>query len=397
MGSLEPQGHATFAPSLAFRDGMSRVWHWLRQSPPRSPQRRNRAEDRATSLERAFPNGFHAVLDALPLGVLLLDADGIILAANAPSVRLLGHPDGELRGASIGALLPNGPHDGEQHLVRPDGTHASISVAANAVQVDGHDALLVVLTDNADGRNQKRESARQRDEIAHLSRVAMLGELSGALAHELNQPLATILTNAQAAQRLLRLRGDAVPKQVLNDILADIVAEDRRAGDIIQRLRQWLRKEHPEPVALVVNDVILDALHLVRNDLLNRGVNVQLELAGNLPAIDGDRILLQQVLLNFVLNGCDAMDGLPMPHLLRVRSCASDGGVLVEVLDHGHGIDPDIQPVMFEPFETTKPGGMGMGLAVCRNIVESLGGRVMARALPEGGACVGFNLPGRAS
>ena len=151
-------------------------------------------------------------------------------------------------------------------------------------------------------------------------------------------------------------------------------------------------------MSLVLNDIVLDALHLVRNDMLHRGVDVQLELAGNLPPVDGDRVLLQQVLLNFVINGCDAMEGLPLPHLMRVRSCASaDGGVCVEVLDHGHGIAPSILPVMFEPFETTKPGGMGMGLAVCRNIIESHRGHVFARALPEGGACVGFELPVRAS
>jgi two-component system sensor kinase FixL len=380
------------------RDELSRVWNWLRHVPSDSPQGRERADGQAASLEHAIPDGIGALLDGVPLGLLLLEADGSIAVANMSALRLLGRPDGGLHGIHVHDLLPDYRRDGSQHLVRPDGTHASIRVETNDVRLGEQHVRLLVLKDGASRSSQEKESARQRDEIAHLSRVAMLGELSGALAHELNQPLATILTNAQAAQRLLRLRGTAAPTQVLNDILADIVAEDRRAGDIIQRLRQWLRKEHPEPVALVVNDVVLDALHLVRNDLLQRGVNVQLELAGNLPAVDGDRILLQQVLLNFVLNACDAMDGLPMPHLLRVRSCASaNGGVRVDVLDRGRGIAPEILPVMFEPFETTKPGGMGMGLAVCRNIVESHRGHVLARTLPEGGACVGFELPGRTS
>ena len=121
------------------------------------------------------------------------------------------------------------------------------------------------------------------------------------------------------------------------------------------------------------------SLHLVRSDLLHRGVDVQLELSGILPRVDGDRILLQQVLLNLVLNGCDAMEGLPPPRQLRLRSRESiDGGVCVEVFDGGRGIAPAILPSMFEPFETTKPEGMGMGLAVCRNIMESHGGRDVA-------------------
>jgi two-component system sensor kinase FixL len=246
-------------------------------------------------------------------------------------------------------------------------------------------------------RRREQDAARHHDEIAHLSRVAMLGELSGALAHAHHQPRASILTNAQAAQRMLHARGSAASTKVLEEILADIVAEDRRAGEVIQRLRKWLRKEHAEYVPLVMNDVVLDSLRMVRTDLLRRGADVQLELGGNLPVVEGDRILLQQVLLNFVINACDAMDGLPLPHLLWVRSCESaNGGVCVEVLDRGRGIAPSILPLMFEPFQTTKPGGMGMGLSVSRNIIESHGGRVLARVRPEGGACVGFELPGRA-
>jgi len=391
MGHVEPAGRSTRSSRLALRDGMSRAWHWFHHIPPSK-----RPDDQATLLAYAQPEEVRALLDAAPVGLLLLDAHGFVLIANTSATRLLDSSGGGLRGVHVDDLLFGCSHDGEHYWVRPDGTHAPITVETRSVQLGGKDALLLVLTDNARRRRQEKEAALHRDEIAHLSRVAMLGELSGALAHELNQPLATILTNAQAAQRLLRARGAAASIQVLNDILADIVAEDRRAGDIIQRLRKWLRKEHNELVAIVVNDVVLDALHLVRSDLLHRGVDVQLELTGNLPGIDGDRVLLQQVLLNFVINACDAMDGLPLPHMLRVRSCASaDGGVRVEVLDQGRGIDPAFLPLMFEPFETTKPGGMGMGLAVCRNIVDSHGGRVFARILPEGGTCVGFELPGR--
>ncbi|WP_213434827.1 MULTISPECIES: PAS domain-containing sensor histidine kinase [Lysobacteraceae] len=360
-----------------------------------SPRRRAFSSD-ASLLAHATPDDVRALLDAAPTGMLLIDANGYIAVANATAAHMLGDPPQGLHGIHVHDALPGCGHDGEQTAVQPDGRLTPIGVEARSVRLAGRDVLLLVLADVAEWRRREHEAARQRDEIAHLSRVAMLGELSGALAHELNQPLATILTNAQAAQRLLRARGAEASQRVLDEILADIVAEGRRAGEVIHRLRQWLRKEHADHVPLVVNEVVIDALHLVRNDLLHRGVDVQLELAGHLPAIDGDRILLQQVLLNFVINGCDAMEDTEGPHLLRVRSRASeDGSVRVDVIDHGHGIDPAILPVMFEPFETTKPGGMGMGLAVCRNIIESHGGRVSARVVPEGGACVGFELPAR--
>jgi C4-dicarboxylate-specific signal transduction histidine kinase len=240
-------------------------------------------------------------------------------------------------------------------------------------------------------QRHERESALQRDEVAHLSRVAMLGELSGALAHELNQPLSAILSNAQAAQRLLRV--DPPDLTEIGDILADIVTDDRRAGEIIQRLRKWLRKENAEHLPLAVNDVVLDALHLVRGDLLHRGIDTQLELAGDLPRVAGDRIQLQQVLLNLVMNGCDAMDGVPLPRVLRVRTTETGRGVRVDVVDGGRGIAPSIAATMFDPFETTKATGLGMGLAVCRTIVEAHGGRIWADDAPGGGAHVSFELP----
>jgi two-component system sensor kinase FixL len=271
-----------------------------------------------------------------------------------------------------------------------DGSEVPVDVDARPMRFGGRNMQLVVLVDIAERRRREREAAEQREELAHLSRVAMLGELSGAVAHEINQPLSAILTNAQAAQRMLR--GSSPDLAEIDAILADIVADDRRAGEVILRLRKWLRKEHVEHESVSLNGVVLDTLHLVRADLLHRGVDVHLELAGELPRITGDRVQLQQVLLNLVMNGCDAMDGIPL-RVLRLRTCRTRDCVRVEVIDRGHGISPAIARTMFEPFQTTKASGMGMGLAVCRSIIEAHGGCIVADDLPEGGARVAFELP----
>jgi two-component system sensor kinase FixL len=342
-------------------------------------------------------NDMRALLDAAPFAGLLVDADDRIVVANAAIERLFVFGHGALDGTMLASIVParrQGFVEGRTDEVvahRGDDTELPIDISFKRVAFEGRDAWLVVASDATERWRVQRDAARQRDELAHLSRVAMLGELSGALAHELNQPLSAILSNAQAAQRLLRF--DPPEMTEVEDILADIVADDRRAGDVIQRLRTWLRKEQVEHEPLGVNGVVLDALHLVRGDLQQRNVDVQLELSGEVPRVLGDRIQLQQVLLNLVINGADAMEGATTPRTLCVRTTAVDKGARVEVLDHGRGIAPEIRHTMFEPFETTKPNGMGMGLAVCRTIIEAHGGHVWAEDRPEGGTCVAFEIP----
>jgi C4-dicarboxylate-specific signal transduction histidine kinase len=252
--------------------------------------------------------------------------------------------------------------------------------------------VLVSLVDVSERRRYERETVKQRDELAHLSRVAMLGELSGSLAHELNQPLAAILSNAQAAQRFLARNPPAL--DAVSDILSDIVRNDRRAGSVIQRLRSLLRKEEAERRPLAFNDVVVESLQLMRSDLLNRQVSVRTELAPELPSVSGDRVQLQQVLLNYVINGCDAMDGQPADRQLLVRTrAAGDGAIQVAVSDRGTGIpQADIERI-FDPFMTTKTRGMGLGLAICRTIVAAHGGRAWATNNADRGATLHFELP----
>lgn len=239
----------------------------------------------------------------------------------------------------------------------------------------------------------EQEVATERECLAHLSRVTMLGELSGSLAHELNQPLAAILSNAQAAQRMLRRDPSDVSE--LQEILADIIENDRRAGQVIVRMRGFLRKETTEHALLAINDVVQDCLRLMRSELIERRVAMQLDLAPDLPPSMGDRIQLQQVLLNLVINACDAMQGVAGEQVVTVRTSVSPGGILAQVSDSGSGIPDAMLERMFAPFETTKSTGMGLGLAVCRTIVQAHGGRIWAENATPRGAHVCFELPGR--
>jgi PAS domain S-box-containing protein len=367
----------------------------------------------ATQL-RSSEARFRSVVDAVPNVILVVDAVGVITFANTNAETVFGYERGELVGQRVEMLLPErlrGAHvplrtefvrrpearpmgvGRELFAQRKDGVEVPVEVGLSPMRTGDKLFVLVSLVDVSERRRYEREAVKQHDELAHLSRVAMLGELSGSLAHELNQPLTAILSNAQAAQRFLARNPPEL--DALSAILSDIVKNDRRAGDVIQRLRSLLRKEEAERQPLALNDLVIESLQLIRSDLLNRQVSVQTELAPSLPTVSGDRVQLQQVLLNYVINGCDAMDGQAVSRLLLVRTRASDGGgIEVAVTDRGTGIPPDDIERIFEPFMTTKPRGMGLGLAICRTIVEAHGGKVWAsNNNAERGATLHFALP----
>jgi C4-dicarboxylate-specific signal transduction histidine kinase len=237
------------------------------------------------------------------------------------------------------------------------------------------------------------EAQQQRKEVAHLSRVTMLGELSGALAHELNQPLTAILSNAQAAQRFLGQ--DSVDLDELRAILQDIVDEDKRAGEVIRRLRALLSTGETQRQSADVNELVSEVFKLLRSDLANQGVRLQAELAPNLPSVNADRVQLQQVLINLVMNACDAMGEVAAnDRRVIVRTELAAGvGVLVSVIDHGYGIPTEHIEKVFESFFTTKTHGMGLGLSICRSIVTAHGGRLWAENNPDRGASFHFWVP----
>jgi two-component system sensor kinase FixL len=265
-------------------------------------------------------------------------------------------------------------------------------LAGDSVEVAGTDCLITIVRDVTAQKLIEREAQQQRLELMHLSRVAMLGELSGALAHELNQPLTAILSNAQAAQRLLAR--DRIDAQDLPEILGDIVAEGRRASEVICRLRALFKKSGTQFQALDINDLVVEVLMLAHGNLTTREINVVTELSAHPVVTHGDRIQLQQVLLNVVVNACEAMEASGSARELTIKTTPSgDGLVQIIVVDSGPGIPAESMEKLFEPFFTTKPHGLGLGLSISRSIIEAHDGKLLVRNNPDRGATFRILLP----
>jgi signal transduction histidine kinase len=242
----------------------------------------------------------------------------------------------------------------------------------------------------------RKSDQQRRAELAHLSRAATLGELTATLAHEVAQPLTAIMSNAAAAQRSLET--SALDPAEMRDTLADIYADTRRASEVVRRLRAMLQRGKPVEFApLDLNDVIRSIEQLVRGDALRKQIVVELDLARGLPPTPGDPVQLQQVVMNLMLNAFAAMDRPELPtRRLLVRTRAADGHVEAEFRDTGAGISADVMDRIFEPFVTTKPQGLGMGLTICRSIVDRHRGWLRAANNPAGGATFSLTLPAAA-
>jgi len=358
---------------------------------------------------------FRLVVDAASAAMIMANKEGRMTLVNKRAETLFGYKRDELIGQPVEMLVPE---RFRSHYVsfregyfgdaqaRPmgagrelfgqckDGSEVPIEIGLNPVHTSEGLCVLASIIDISERKQAELEAARQRHELAHLLRVTMLGELSGSLAHELNQPLTAILSNAQAAQKLLA--GDAVDVSELREILAEIVDEDKHAGEVIQRLRVLFRKGEVGHHFgnLDINQIVQDVLKLMRNDLVIHDITVESELAENLPVVQGDRVQLQQVLLNLVLNGCEAMaDFDSSERQLLITSGLENGAVRVSVTDRGGSIPEERIEQVFEPFFTTKANGMGLGLSVCRNIVGVHRGNIWVTNNPEGGATFHFSLP----
>jgi two-component system sensor kinase FixL len=282
----------------------------------------------------------------------------------------------------------------QYRLIFPDGTQRWIEARGRmSSDADGKPARMLGAAIDVTARAQaEREIERQRNELAHVTRVYTVGQLAASLAHELNQPLGAILRNAEAGE--LFLHDPSPDLDELRAILADIRQDDQRAGAVIDRMRALMRHRDPDRHRLDLRLVVDDLVALVRADAEKRQVRLAREIDPALPPVLGDRVQLQQVVLNLLLNAMDALDdNPPARRLVTVRARPVGATVEVTVSDTGPGIPADNLAHVFEPFFTTKPAGLGMGLAISRDIIEAHGGRLSAESNEAGGATFTLTLP----
>jgi signal transduction histidine kinase/integral membrane sensor domain MASE1 len=306
------------------------------------------------------------------------------------------HPDDSaVRATAIQhALETGGSYEAEYRIVLPDHSVRWIASRGRYLSPAVNDAPPRILGVSIDITRQKQASAEaqlQREELAHLSRVAILSALSSSFAHELSQPLQSILMQAEAGQRYMSRPAPDLAK--IRAMFADIVSADSRAVEIIQRLRTMLRRGEVVLQPVSVNESLEELLRLTRSDLITRGVSVSRLTTGELPRAMTDRVQLQQVLLNLLVNACDAMESNP-PGDRNVTFTASiaQNEMRIGVLDCGVGLPDDVE-TLFRPFYTTKASGLGMGLSICRTLVTSHGGKLWAERRAERGAAFYVALP----
>ena len=370
---------------------------------------RKQSEEALRESEEKYRSLYESMMD----GYVLVDMDGKILKFNESYREMTGYAGGELSGLTYLDITPEKWHAAEQEnietqvLVRgysdvyekeyraKDGTVFPIELRTFLLKNDTGGSLgMWAIVRDISGRKQIESEARKlKEDLAHVTRVSTLGELTSSLAHEINQPLGAILSNAQAAQRFLSQ--DKPDMKEIGEILGDIIRDDKRAAEVIRKIRSLLKKEETRYEPLSLNDVIEEILNVIRNDTAIAALSIEKEFDAGLPAVWGDRIQLQQVILNLVLNAAESMrDAGPGPRRLTVVTSKKDGLFAeVSIRDTGPGIDGNIAARLFEPFYTTKSGGMGMGLAISRDIVKSHGGEIRAANNPDRGAAFIFTVP----
>jgi two-component system, LuxR family, sensor kinase FixL len=309
------------------------------------------------------------------------------------------HPDDRdaLRHAHAKAVAEGGGgrYDLEYRLILPDGTMRWIAFRGHVECDTGNQPVLMrgVSRDITGPKHAEQEMLQLRHEIAHAGRVSMMGQLASALAHEINQPLGAILRNAEAAELFLQETSPDLDE--VRAILADIRADDQRAGTVIDGMRGMLKPHALNTQRLDVGEIVNDVVALLRADAAARHVRLSVNLPGDLPLVQGDRVHIQQVLLNLMINGMDASNGVSLEHGNVDVTGRLEGAQTVEVAvsDSGHGIPAAVLAHLFDPFFTTKPNGLGIGLSVSRTIIETHGGRLWAEKGGHGGATFRFTLP----
>ncbi|QQN67381.1 PAS domain S-box protein [Bradyrhizobium diazoefficiens] len=388
---------------LQLRDA---VQHDLRRLATQQRQ----LEQRETKIRR--------LVDANIIGIYIWEFNGRLLEANDIFLRIVGYDredliSGRVRWTDLTPLdwrdrtahaheelkRTGVVHPFEKEYLRKDGSRVPVLIGSAAFdeQRDQGVAFVLDLTERKRAEAEARESEwRYREalmELAHANRVTTMGQLTASISHEINQPIAAVVSNAEAGLNWLDAQRPDLER--VRQTLGWIISDGIRASEIIGRIRALIKKAPPRTEDLEINEALLEVIALAREEMLKNGVSVRTQLADSLPLVRADRVQLQQVVLNLIINAIEAMSGVSEGARELMIGTGRDAlnGVLVSLRDSGPGLDPARLEHIFDAFYTTKSSGMGMGLTICRSIVEAHGGRIWASANEPRGAVFQFLLP----
>jgi PAS domain S-box-containing protein len=378
---------------------------------------RENAEAEVRELAKGLEVKIRRLVEANVVGIVMWNLEGAITAANEAFLHMVGYTrediasgrvrwtdltPAEWRGRderAVAELKTSGIFRSfEKEYFRKDGSRVPVLLGGALFEGSGNEGVAFVLDLTEQKRAQDRLRASERSlrraqgELAHVNRLTTMGQLTASISHEVMQPIAAAITNAQAALRLLGSQPPDVEQ--VRQALGRIINEGNRATDVVDRIRALFRKTPPRKDDLKINEAVLEVIALTHGEVVKHGVSVETQLTEGLPLIQGDRVQLQQVIINLIINAIEAMSGGEGPRALLISTAQeASGGVRVGVQDSGPGLDVEGLDRLFDAFYTTKPAGMGMGLSICRSIIEGHGGQIWASGNVGPGATFQCTLP----
>ncbi len=408
---------------FTLRDALQRYWKWLLSGLfvlvlmgimtlwfTRLNKRLQRAQLR---LEREH----QLILDSVADGIYGVDMEGNSTFANLAMCQITGWSVSDLIGRNQHEILHHTHADGTPHppedcpvyatyrdnrtrfidddvFWKKDGTPLPVEYTTTPIRDEQGRTMgsVVVFRDITERKQAEEEARRHQRDLAHVARLSTLGEMASGIAHELNQPLTAISTNARACVRMLE--SERSPTEHCADVMERIAAQAERAGEVIRQIRHFVRKGEPESCPVAVQDIVRNVIELIRHDARREGIQIQLEMAGQLNRVMVQQIQIEQVILNLTRNAIEAMaETTPDNRRLIIRTAFTpDGRAEIQVNDTGPGISPEIADSLFTPFATTKPQGMGLGLSISHGIISAHGGRLAVTSSPGKGASFSFSL-----
>lgn len=373
--------------------------------------KRRRAEEGLREREARL----QSILQTIPDAIIIIDDHGLIESFSPAAERLFGYGFEDIVGKNVSMLMPapyQAEHDshlarylatGEKHIIgigrtvvglRHDGTTFPMELAVGEILIGQRRLFTGFIRDITERLRTERRIQDIQAELVHVSRLSEMGQMASALAHELNQPLSANMNYVKAARRTI----DGIPMPEIvraADLLDKASAQTARAGQIIRRLRDFIEKGQSTRTRENLNEVVEEALALGLVGAADANVKVTVSLQAEIPPVPMDKVQIQQVILNLVRNSVEAMQAVARRELVIRTMTDGDVAVIVAVVDSGPGLSPEVEQKLFQPFTTTKETGMGIGLSICRSIIEAHGGELRATANREGGVTFSFRLPQR--